>query len=75
MPRPPKDDLQTPSLYFIVADELLIFDRVNQTITVLVNAVIDDHASSSEAYEQAIGEIDRLVALVATIVTHGTARN
>src|SRR6185295_14781017 len=29
VPRPPRDDLHTPTMYFIVAHELLIFDRVN----------------------------------------------
>src|SRR5208283_3123458 len=38
VPRPPRDELQTPVMYFLVADQLLIFDRVAQTITVLVNA-------------------------------------
>ena len=64
VPRPPMDDLGTPTMYFLVADELLIFDRVNQTITVLVNAVVDQHGSTSDAYEDAVGEIDRLVALL-----------
>jgi anthranilate synthase component 1 len=64
VPRPSKDDLHTPTMYFIVADELLIFDRLNQTITVLVNAVLDDHTSPADAYEQATAEIDRLVALL-----------
>ncbi|HZO83981.1 MAG TPA: anthranilate synthase component I [Verrucomicrobiae bacterium] len=64
VPRPSKDDLRTPTMYFMVADELLIFDRVNQTITVLVNAVVEDHAAASDAYDQAIAEIDRLVALL-----------
>ena len=41
VPRPKKDDLGTPTMYFLIADELLIFDRVAQTITVLVNAVLD----------------------------------
>ena len=64
VPRPPHDDLQTPTLYFLIADELLIFDRVAQTITVLVNAVVDDAASHEEAYENAVGEIERLVSLL-----------
>ena len=41
VPRPAHDELGTPTLYFLVADELLIFDRVAQTLTVLVNAVIE----------------------------------
>jgi anthranilate synthase component 1 len=64
VPRPPKDDLNTPVLYFLIADELLVFDRVNQTLTVLVNAVIDEKSSPAEAYENAVAEIERLVSLL-----------
>jgi anthranilate synthase component I len=64
VPRPPHDELQTPVMYFLVADQLLIFDRVAQTITVLVNAVIEDGVSAAEAYENATGEIDRLISLL-----------
>jgi anthranilate synthase component 1 len=34
VPRPPKDELNTPVMYFLIADELLVFDRVAQTITI-----------------------------------------
>src|SRR4051812_3868415 len=64
VPRVPKDELQTPVLYFLVADQLLIFDRVAQTLTVLVNAVLEDAASPEEAYENAVAEIERLVSLL-----------
>jgi anthranilate synthase component 1 len=64
VPRPPHDDLQTPVIYFLLADELLIFDHVAQTITVLVNAVLEDAATPTEAYENAIGEIERLISLL-----------
>jgi len=64
VPRPPHDDLQTPVIYFLIADQLLVFDRVAQTITVLVNAVLADAASPAEAYENAVGEIERLVSLL-----------
>ena len=64
VPRPPADELGTPVMYFLIADQLLIFDRVAQTITVLVNAVIEDAASPAEAYENAVGEIERLVSLL-----------
>ena len=64
VPRPPHDDLQTPVIYFLIADQLLIFDRVAQTITVLVNAILEDAASPAEAYENAVGEIDRLISLL-----------
>jgi anthranilate synthase component 1 len=70
VPRPPNDDLHTPVMYFLVADQLLIFDRVAQTITVLVNAFLDEAASPEEAYENATGEIERLVSLLEQPVEH-----
>ena len=64
VPRPAHDELKTPVLYFLIADELLIFDRVQQTITILVNAILDDADSPAEAYENATSEIDRILALL-----------
>jgi anthranilate synthase component 1 len=64
VPRPPLDDLNTPVMYFLIADELLIFDRVAQTITILVNAILEDGANPAEAYDDAIGEVDRLASLL-----------
>jgi anthranilate synthase component 1 len=68
--RPPHDELKTPTMVFLIADELLIFDRVAQTITVLVNAVIDEAGSPAEAYENAVGEIERLVSLLEQPIEH-----
>jgi len=64
VPRPEHDELKVPVLYFLVADQLLIFDRVAQTITILVNAILEDADSPAEAYENAVGEIERLVSLL-----------
>jgi anthranilate synthase component 1 len=64
VPRPPRNDLGTPTMVFLIADQLLIFDRVAQTITVLVNAALADSATPEEAYENAVAEIDRLVSLL-----------
>ena len=64
VPRPPRDDLGTPVMYFLVADQLLIFDRVAQKLIVLVNAVIEDASTQEEAYENAVAEIERLVFLL-----------
>src|SRR5438093_6243517 len=61
VPRPAHDELKTPVMYFLLADQLLIFDRVAQTLTVLVNAFVDEAANLEEAYENATGEIERLV--------------
>jgi anthranilate synthase component I len=62
--RPTRDDLKTPAMYFLIADELLIFDRVAQTLTILVNAILEEGTTPAEAYENATGEIDRLVSLL-----------
>jgi anthranilate synthase component 1 len=64
VPRPPHDELKTPVIYFLVADQLLIFDRVAQTVTILVNAVLHDADSPAEAYENATSEIDRIISLL-----------
>jgi anthranilate synthase component 1 len=70
VPRPPRDDLGTPVMYFLIADQLLIFDRVAQTLTVLVNAVIDGAGTVEEAYENATSEIERLVSLLEQPTEH-----
>jgi anthranilate synthase component 1 len=64
VPRPARDELATPTLYFIVADQLLVFDRVAQTITVLVNAALHEATSPADAYENAAAEIERLLSLL-----------
>jgi len=64
VPRPAHDELGTPVLYFLVADELLIFDRVAQTITIVVNAILQDGADREEAYEEATSEIERIIFLL-----------
>ena len=64
VPKPALDELQTPTLYFLIADELLIFDRVAQTFTILANAVLDEAKTPLEAYVTATGKIEQLLALV-----------
>jgi len=69
VPRPPSDELGTPVMCFLVADQILIFDRVAQTLTVLVNASLDG-CSIESAYEDATAEIDRLVSLLEKPAEH-----
>src|SRR5437867_4249333 len=38
VPRPPQDDLRTPTMYFLIADQLLIFDRDAQSLAIHVPA-------------------------------------
>ena len=56
------NELGTSTMYFLIADELLIFDRVRQTVTILVNAIIEDGAKPEDAYDDAVEE--RLVSLL-----------
>jgi len=64
VPRPARDELGTPTLYFLIADELLVFDRVAQTLTILVNASLEGAASVDDAYDDAVAEIERIVSLL-----------
>jgi len=64
VPRPPQDELKTPVMYFLIADQLLTFDRAQQTITILVNAILDDAESPAAAYENATEEIERILSLL-----------
>ena len=64
VPRPPQDELGTPTMVFLIADQLLIFDRAAQTIIILVNAILDDAESPADTYENATSEIERIVSLL-----------
>jgi anthranilate synthase component I len=64
VPRPQSDELKTPTLYFLIADEILIFDRVAQTITILVNAILETGCDPVAAFQDATDEIERLVSLL-----------
>lgn len=70
VPRPPNDELKTPTMYFLIADELLIFDRVAQTLTVLVNAILDENTKPEEAYDDAMAEVERLISLLEQPTEH-----
>ncbi|NGO38810.1 anthranilate synthase component I [Limisphaera ngatamarikiensis] len=70
VPRPARDELGTPTLYLVLADQLLIFDRVKQTLTVLVNAWVEDPAGVDAAYDEAVEEVERLLALLEEPVSH-----
>ncbi|MSU37029.1 MAG: anthranilate synthase component I [Pedosphaera sp.] len=64
VPRPAHDELGTPTLYYLIADQLLIFDRVAQTMTIVVNAILEPGAKPDEFYDDAVGEIDRITELL-----------
>jgi anthranilate synthase component 1 len=59
VPRPPRNDLGTPTLCFMIMDTILIFDRVNQTIKVVANAHIDGRPDA--AYAGACARIEEIL--------------
>jgi anthranilate synthase component 1 len=73
VPKPAQDDLRTPVVYFMVTDELLVFDRVSQTITILVNAMLEASPDPETAYDRAVFEIERLLGLLESPVEHAPA--
>ena len=64
VPRPPKDELATPVMYYLVADQLLVFDRAKQTLTLIVNAIVESGSSPEEYYDDAVSELERLIELL-----------
>lgn len=64
VPRPPKDDLGTPVMYYLIADQLLVFDRARQTLTVVVNAILEPGSSPDDYYDDAVSEIERMMELL-----------
>jgi len=70
VPRPARDEVQTPTMYFIIADELLVFDRVSQIIHIIVNALVEPGVPPETAYEEAVGEIERMAALLEQPTEH-----
>jgi anthranilate synthase component I len=73
VPRPPLDELKTPTLYFLIADQLVIFDHVAQTLTVLVNALLEEDSDPSAVFDAACAQIQRIVGMLEQPSEHGTA--
>ena len=62
LPEAPEDDRQLPDLSFDFYDQVIVFDHVSKTITVIVMARLDDATRTpTEAYEQAQQRLDQLV--------------
>ena len=62
VPKAEADELGMPLLYFMVADSVLIFDRVKQTLRICVSVHVED--SAELAYAQAEKEINALYELL-----------
>lgn len=65
----------SPTLYFAIAEDLVIFDHLKRRMTVVSNAVIQKGKSPKDAYEEAAGRIARIRARLESrsIVTPGPA--
>jgi anthranilate synthase component 1 len=66
LPKAPKDDRQVPDLAFAFYDQMVVFDNVSKTITVVVMARLDKQKARREAdlaraYEEACLRVDDLV--------------
>ena len=64
IPRPVEDELGTPTVCFIIADQLLVFDRVTQTLTIIVNGIIGSSDDPSVVYDRTASEVERIVGLL-----------
>jgi anthranilate synthase component 1 len=73
VPRPEKNELGTPTVYFLIADELLVFDRVSQTITIIVNAKLAPGEDEAVIYQNTVNRIEALVAALAQPVQYEPA--
>ena len=58
VPRPDADTLGLPTLYFLLTDSLVVFDRARQTLRILVCAHVEEDPDL--AYDQATEEIHAL---------------
>jgi anthranilate synthase component 1 len=62
LPRAPRDDRGLPDMSFAFYDELVVFDNVNKTITVIAMARLDRAGGDVDgAYADAARQVDRLV--------------
>jgi anthranilate synthase component 1 len=62
LPRAPRDDRGLPDMSFAFYDQLVVFDNVNKTITVIAMARLDRAGGDVDgAYADAARQVDRLV--------------
>ena len=64
LPDDTEDELQLPDCFFMIAEEILIFDHVNHQIKVVANAHVDGDVDA--AYADAVVKIEALVEKLTT---------
>jgi anthranilate synthase component 1 len=53
---------RTPLAHFVIPDQLLVFDNIQNTLLGIVIAFIDDHAAAEKAYERSCTRLQELIA-------------
>ena len=63
VPKPSKNPLELPVLYYLITDSVLIFDHAKQVLRICVHAFCNG-TDAETAYNKAVSEIERIVALL-----------
>ena len=63
VPKPSENPLELPVLYYLITDSVLIFDHAKQVLRICVHAHCDG-TDTKTAYNKAVSEIERIVALL-----------
>ena len=58
LPDAKPDDVGMPDAAFMMPEQVIIYDNLTQTIKVVVNCYVPDHVNQTEAYDQAVKQIE-----------------
>jgi len=60
VPQPEVDPVEVPEALFMITESVLVFDRVKHTISIIVQAHVDEGADVDSAYDKAVACIENL---------------
>ncbi|MBV9464461.1 MAG: anthranilate synthase component I [Verrucomicrobiae bacterium] len=60
VPRAKHHDLRTPDLYFMIMDSVVVFDRVRQSMQIVVHAATGPGIDADRSYQDAVARIERI---------------
>jgi anthranilate synthase component 1 len=58
LPSRKPDDVGMPDAIFVIPEQVLIYDNLNQTVKVVANVYVPDYVNHSAAYDEALAGID-----------------
>jgi len=64
IPSTAKDDLKIPEAYFMLTDEVFIFDNLRQVIQVVVNVRLTKGQSLKKAYDEAVYRLKKMALML-----------